>query len=148
MCVLKNHSLFLRRSSLGAARRALHCNRSPSRAGAPARRGVTTHAHAWKCQAHARVAKCVSKGRSHRGVCLICGKRIQMSSGTRTKNQEVRRSSTVLTDEARRTAERGVLSTEYRLGILLGRGWGGGGGGRCEHRCWVGVVCGAAVCMR
>jgi hypothetical protein len=44
-----------------------------------------THAHAWKCQAHARVAKSVAKGRSHRGACLICGKRIQTSSGTRTK---------------------------------------------------------------
>jgi hypothetical protein len=38
-----------------------------------------------KCQAHARVAKPVAKGRSHRGVCLICGKTIQMSSGTKTR---------------------------------------------------------------
>jgi hypothetical protein len=44
-----------------------------------------THAHAWECQAHARVAKSVAKGRSHRGVCLIWGKRIQTSSGTKTK---------------------------------------------------------------
>jgi hypothetical protein len=44
-----------------------------------------THAHAWKCQAHARVAKYVAKGRSHRGACLIWGKRIQTPSGTRTK---------------------------------------------------------------
>jgi hypothetical protein len=72
---------------LGAARRALHCSsRSPTRAGASARRGVAApSAHAWECQPHARVEKSVAKGRSHKGVCLICGKRIQMPSGTKTK---------------------------------------------------------------
>jgi hypothetical protein len=56
-----------------------------------------THAHAWKCQAHARVAKSVAKGRSHRGVCLICGKKD--SHAIRYEDQDVRRSNTELTDE-------------------------------------------------
>jgi hypothetical protein len=47
-------------------------SRSPAQAGASAGLGATApNAHAWKCQAHARVAKCVAKGRPHRGACLI-----------------------------------------------------------------------------
>jgi hypothetical protein len=63
-----------------------HSSRSPAQAGASASLGVTApNAHAWKCQPHTRVAKSVAKSRLHKGVCLIRGKRIQMSSGTRTK---------------------------------------------------------------
>jgi hypothetical protein len=85
-------------SSLGAACRALHCSSmSPSRAGASARRGVTApNAHAWKCQAHARVAKSVAKGRSHRRLPGLWQKD---SNAIRYEDQEVRRSNTELTAE-------------------------------------------------
>jgi hypothetical protein len=64
---------------------ALQLNEPISSGGFREARSHCTHAHAWECQAHARVAKYVAKGRPHRGVCLICGKRIQTPSGTKTK---------------------------------------------------------------
>jgi hypothetical protein len=81
-------------SSLGAACRALHCSSmSPSRAGASARRTFTPHPRAcmWKCQAHARVAKSVAKGRSHRRLPGLWQKD---SNAIRYEDQEVRRSNT------------------------------------------------------
>ena len=132
-CLLSIIYCLLLRSCLGAARRALHCSsRSPSRAGASARRGVTApNAHAWKCQPHARVAKFVAKGRSHKGVCLIRGKRIQISSGYEDQEEAkkcVRRSSTELTDEGPQTAGRG----SYLLNANLVSCWkpGSGAGSR------------------
>jgi hypothetical protein len=81
--------VLLLRSSLGAARHALHCScRSPSRAGASARRGVNAPTRMHGSAKLMRELQNLLPRADHTevyGVCLIWGKRIQTPSGTRTK---------------------------------------------------------------
>jgi hypothetical protein len=100
--------------------------------GAPARRGITApNAHAWKCQAHARVETYVAKGRSHRGVCLICGKEFKRHPARGQRSGSAPRSKsntgTELTDEGPQGGHFHWMPTWY-LAVCV---CGGEGGSSC-----------------
>jgi hypothetical protein len=118
-----------------SAPRAACCIATPGGApldGLTARRGVTElHAHAWRCQAHARVEKPGAKGGSRKSSCLLRGNSQYDPNAIRYEGLEVRRSNRIsallaVSNWRRSSRSRGV---PIHWSADLVSCWGGGGGG-------------------